>query len=196
MKRIFLVFFTLIIINSPVLPQFKTNLEVAYQLISDSISKIDSVVVKKEKISNFSYTSPDSYNFLKSKVADNLLRAGYKFDGSGINTSLEFSIHKINVEYTDPYKDGFFGELMVKRNLSFEGIALLTGADGTVSVSLNDSFSDIVELDAIPEIEDQSIPFTKGTIPEIPLFSNILEPIIVVGTLIGTIILFFTVRSK
>lgn len=196
MKRIFLVFFLLIISNSPVLLQQKTNLDIAYQLISNSISKIDSFVVNREKISNFSYTSPDSYNFLKSKVADNLLKSGYKFDGSGSNTSLEYSIHNIKVEYTEPFKYGFFGELMVKRNVIFEGIALFTGPDGVVSIRLNESLIDSVELGRIAEIEDQSIPFTRGTIPEIPLFSNLLEPIIVVGTLIVTIILFFTVRSK
>jgi len=196
LKRIFLVFFLLIISNSPVLLQQKTNLDIAYQLISNSISKIDSFVVNREKISNFSYTSSDSYNFLKSKVADNLLKSGYKFDGSGSNATLEYSIHNIKVEYTEPFKDGFFGELMVKRNVIFEGIALFTGPDGVVSIRLNESLIDSVELGRIAEIEDQSIPFTRGTIPEIPLFSNLLEPIIVVGTLIVTIILFFTVRSK
>lgn len=196
MKRIFLIFFALILSNSTVLPQHMTNLDVVYQLIANSISKIDSMVSDREKISDFSYTSPDSYDFLKSKIADNLIRSGYKFDGSGSNVSLEFSIQNIKVEYTDPFKDGFFGDLMVKRSVFFEGIVLLTGPDGVVSIPLNKSLSDNVELDRIAEIEDQSIPFTRGTIPEIPLFSNLLEPIIVVGTLIVTIILFFTVRSK
>lgn len=196
MKRIFLIFFALILSNSTVLPQHKTNLDVVYQLIESSITRIDSMVSNREKISDFSYTSPDSYDFLKSRIADNLIRAGYKFDGSGSKVSLEYSIQNIKVEYADPFKDGFFGDLMVKRNVFFEGIVLLTGPDGVASIPLNESLSDNVELDRIAEIEDQSIPFTRGTIPEIPLFSNLLEPIIVVGTLIVTIILFFTVRSK
>ena len=51
-------------------------------------------------------------------------------------------------------------------------------------------FSDIVK------IENRALPFTQGRIPDEPLFSSLLEPIIAIGTTVVTVFLLFSVRSN
>ncbi|NMB80520.1 MAG: hypothetical protein GYA14_01745, partial [Ignavibacteria bacterium] len=111
-------------------------------------------------------------------------------------TKLEHTIKNIRVEYSNPYKDGFFGDLLIERIIKIDANLILSDKSGIKTYDMNDSYKDTVEVESIGRIENPAIPFTQSAIPELPFFSNLLEPIIVVGTLIVTIILFFTVRSK
>lgn len=56
--------------------------------------------------------------------------------------------------------------------------------------------TDTIKLEEISALENQTLPFTQAKIPAQPLLTSLLEPIIVVGTLIVTVILLFTVRGK
>lgn len=196
MKKLLLVICVILSIQSLVYSQTKTNLEITLQLIEKTISQIDSLVDKKNEF-NFSFTSPDSYSFLKSKVADSFIKKSYTLkDLDSLQNKIEYSIHNIKVNYSDPFKDRFFGSIYVQREVVLNGAALISNSGKIASIQLNQTFNDTIAIDQIDYIEDRGIPFTQAITPEIPLFSNLLEPIIVVGTLIVTIILFFTVRSK
>lgn len=196
MKKLLLVICVILSIQSLVHSQTKTNLEITLQLIEKTISQIDSLVDKKNEF-NFSFTSPDSYSFLKSKVADSFIKKSYTLkDLDSLQNKIEYSIHNIKVNYSDPFKDRFFGSIYFQREVALNGAALISNSGKIASIQLNQTFNDTIAIDQIGYIEDRGIPFTQATTPEMPLFSNLLEPIIVVGTLIVTIILFFTVRSK
>ena len=196
MKKLLLVICVILSIQSLVYSQTKTNLEITLQLIEKTISQIDSLVDKKNEF-NFSFTSPDSYSFLKSKVADSFIKKSYTLkDLDSLQNKIEYSIHNIKVNYSDPFKDRFFGSIYVQREVALNGAALISNSGKIASIQLNQAFNDTIAIDQITYIEDRGIPFTQAPIPEKPLFSTIWEPNILVGTLIVTIILLFTVRRK
>ncbi len=197
MKKLLFIIGLVLSVQSLVYSQTKTNLEITFQLIDRTISRVDSFVNNKNKEYNFSFTSPEPYGFLKSTVVDSFIKKNYLLKNlDSLQNKIEYSIHNIKVGYSNPFKDRFFGSIFVEREVTFNGSSLISDFGEISSIQLNQTIKDTVALDQISYIENRGIPFTQATIPEIPLFSNLLEPIIVVGTLIVTIILFFTVRSK
>lgn len=184
-------------IQSLVYSQSKTNLEFTFNIIEKTVARVDSLIVEGDKKFNFTFRSPESYSFLKSRVADSFIKKGFELkDSESLQKKIDYAIENIKVEYTNPFKEQFFGSIFVEREISIIGTALISNSGEISSVQLNQTLKDTIAIDRINNIEEKGIPFTTGTLPEIPLFSNLLEPIIVVGTLIVTIILFFTVRSK
>lgn len=197
MNRLLFSFFIIISIQSLVFSQSRTNLEVTFDIIEKTVARIDSSVTDRNKEFIFTFKSPDSYSFLKSRVADSFIKKGFDLrDSESLQKKIDYTIENIKVEYSNPYKEQFFGSIFVERDISIIGTALISNSGEISSIQLNHTLKDTIAIDRINNLEEKGIPFTTGIRPEIPLFSNLLEPIIVVGTLIVTIILFFTVRSK
>lgn len=181
----------------PILSQTKTNLDLIYELIDHSVLKADSLINKKSINYHFVYTSPDQYSFLKTNIVDSYKKAGISIiENNTADAKLEHTIKNISVVYSNPVKDGFFGDLFIERTIHLDASVILSDKSELKTYNLSRSYKDTVEAENINRIENPAIPFTQSTIPELPFLSNLLEPIIVVGTLIVTIILFFTVRSK
>jgi len=197
LKRIILIITAFLVFQSPDIAQTKTNLDLVFDLINHSILKAENFLNQKNSTYNFVYTSPDSYSFLKSSVVNSYIDKGILLnENDSLDTKLEHTIKNIRIEYSNPYKDGFFGDLLIERTIKIDANLIISDKSGIKTYDLNDSYKDTVEVASISSIENPAIPFTQSAIPELPIFSNLLEPIIVVGTLIVTIILFFTVRSK
>lgn len=197
MKRILLIICTLLIFQQVQFAQTRTNLDVVNDLIEKSVLNLDNSVINKNLTFNFIYRSSGSYSFLKSKVVDSYIKKIIPIsENESLENKLEHSINNITVEYSNPYKDGFFGNLLIERKIHIDAALILSERAGIKTIDLSNSYKDTVEVENISRLENPAIPFTQSTIPELPLFSNLLEPIIVVGTLIVTIILFFTIRSK
>jgi len=57
------------------------------------------------------------------------------------------------------------------------------------------SFTDTVAVSDVGDIEQASIPVTRGVLPAEDFFSGIAEPLVVVGAIAVAIFLLFTVRS-
>jgi hypothetical protein len=55
---------------------------------------------------------------------------------------------------------------------------------------------DTVKVDDLKSLENDSFPFTKGTIPPEPFLSGFAEPLIAIGIAAAVIVIFFTVRSE
>ncbi len=188
---------TLLIFQQVQFAQTRTNLDVVNNLIEKSVLNLDNSVINKNLTFNFIYKSSGSYSFLKSKVVDSFIKKVIPIsENESLENKLEHSINNITVEYSNPYKDGFFGNLLIERKINIDATLILSERSGIKTIDLSNSYKDTVEVENISRLENPAIPFTQSTIPELPLFSNLLEPIIVVGTLIVTIILFFTIRSK
>lgn len=197
MKRTLLIIFLAWGFNSSIYSQAKTNLDLIYELLENSVLKTESLLNNRNFAFHFVYKSPESFSFLKTNLISYYLRNGITLkESDSCDAKLEHTVKNIKVEYSNPFKDGFFGDLLVERTIYLDANLLLSDKTGINTFDLSNSIKDTVAIANIDQIENPNVEFTKATIPELPFFSNLLEPIIVVGTLIVTIVLFFTVRSK
>lgn len=198
MKKTFIIFFALVVAPVFLTAQSKTNLEKFFQLIDNSVVKVGEVVGKTENVA-LSVTSPASLELLKPKVLAAFSNRGYKMknENSVDATKVTYSLNQVKVEYANAEKDGFFGEVVAERVVSLNGIVSIISSDGLLKTfNVNESAKDTIIVDEIKNFEDPTVPFTQGKKPEVSFFSNLLEPVLVVGTLVTTIILLFTVRGK
>lgn len=197
MKKIFLIAFCLTAFAGFVHPQTKTNLEIVYSLLDQSADKIDSVLKGENNSFSFKFNSPPDYQFLRAKILDSFIKRSYNIKQENGSANLEYNITNISTSYGESFKDGFFGDYYVERSVVVQGSAIISNSGKNFSsIDFNETYRDSVRIEEITALENESLPFTKSQIPPPPVFSNLLEPIIVVGTLIVTVILLFTIRSK
>jgi hypothetical protein len=179
------------------LAQTKTNLEKIDSLISQSVNQIDSLTNPNEEVF-LEITTPASIEILKGKIISAFSKH-YKLINSKENAKREINyfLENVDIDYSNPQKEGFFGSFVVERTIKLSGNILIRDERNSIkTIPINNSINDRVYLDEIRLLEDSSLPFTQSEIPAVPILSNLFEPIVVVGTLIVTTILLFTVRSK
>ncbi len=169
-----------------------------YSLIDKSVVKLDSLLNSSKTISLDVISSP-GLEILKPRVFVKFSGLGYNVKSKAENGAIKISYNIVNckTEYSDLRKDGWFGSTILDRKISVNVSSIITFADGSIKpVEFTESITDIVKTDDIKMIEDASLTFTQSQIPQIPFFQNLLEPVIVVGALITTVILLFTIRGK
>jgi hypothetical protein len=194
-------FFIPIIFFLPILflnAQTESNIDVVYKLIERSVIKADSLLEGKQSI-NLSVTTALPLEILKTKVIQSFGNHGYLLKTSGNESVVQvnYTINSASVGYNNSFSDGLFGGIGLERKIMLNGSFTIVNSDQIIKpVEFTESVSDTIKLDEISTIENKSIPFTQGKIPSQPLLSSFWEPILVVGTLIVTVILLFTVRSK
>ncbi len=176
-------------------PSPKTNLAICFEMIdstvTEQVSKIDNSELK-----TFSLNLVSGYSLFSNFVSDKFMSRGLtKQEGNQNQSNINFTITNISVKYSEPIKESFFGDYSIGRNIYIEGSFLYSGTN-TDLVTFNKTYSDFIPYSLIKETEDVSLPFTKGEIPETPLFSTILEPAIIVGSAAVVVYLFFSVRGK
>lgn len=194
----FAVSFIIFITSFSLTAQTQTNLDVIYKLIDKSVSRADSILGSKQTI-NLSFTSSPILEVLKPKIFKSFNKHGYLLTTSAIesNSEVNYTVTSLKVEYKNPFSDGLFGGLLLEREISFDYSLTITRTDKSIKpFSYQENQIDTVKLDEISGLENQTLPFTQSSIPSMPLLSNLWEPIIVVGTLIITIVLLFSIRSK
>lgn len=197
MKKSLIIFFSFIVL-SVLNAQTKTNFEKFYQLIDNSVNKASELTKGISDIL-LSVTSPSSLELLKPKVFESFSKKGFtiKSENSGNAVKVSCILSQASVEYGETEKDGFFGNMICERKVSLKGIITLTYAEGNVkSAEINEIEKDTIAVDEIKNIEDATLPLTQGSKPEVSFFSNLLEPVLVVSTLVTTIVLLFSVRGK
>ncbi|MCX6169116.1 MAG: hypothetical protein NTX65_07250 [Ignavibacteriales bacterium] len=178
--------------------QTQNNIDVIYNLIERSVAQADSLLGGKQAI-NLSVTTAAPLEILKPKVLQLFSNRGYLLTASGAESAIpvNYTITSATVEYNNSFTNGFFGNIGLERKLTLKGSFNVVESGQIIKpVEFTESVTDTVKLDEISNLENKSIPFTQGQIPSEPLLSTFWEPIIVVGTLIVTVILLFTVRSK
>jgi hypothetical protein len=196
-KPLIISFLSLLISFSSI-AQTKTNLEVIDKLIDRSVSKADSILNSKQTI-NFLFTSSPVLEVLKPKIFQTFNEHGYTLTSTTneSNNAVNYTATSVKVEYQNPFSNGLFSSLLLEREISFNYSLTVTGADKTIrSFSYTANQIDTVKLDEISGLEDKTLQFTQSSIPSTPLLTNLWEPIIVIGTLIVTIVLLFSIRSK
>ena len=178
--------------------QTLNNLDRINILIGHSIEKSDSLTGGEKSI-NLTYTSSQPLEILKPKIIQLFNERGYILNTSGAKSgiSLNYNLLSVSVGYMNSSSDGFFGGVMLERQIKVAGSLIVTRSDKiSKPFEFTETTTDTVNLDQISTLENKSLPFTQGQIPSQPLLSTFWEPILVVGTLIVTVILLFTVRSK
>jgi hypothetical protein len=109
---------------------------------------------------------------------------------------LVVSLDESRVDYPRIFRSGLFGGLHVERRAIVTLSAKLERPDtravywvGTADTSL----ADYVRKSEVPLLEDSAIPETKGTVPT-QSWQKLVEPVLVVGLIIGLVSLFYTNR--
>lgn len=177
-------------------PQSISNYEIITRLIDQSLSEATNSFGADKEVSLNIYL-PQPLEILKPYITQKMMTMGYQLKSAASeNLQFTYSLSEVKVEYGETF-GGFFGELKSERTISLKGTSSIMKNGIILEPNIFDlSTADTIGINEIQNIESQPIPFTQGVPPSISVYSNLLEPIIVVGTLIATVILLFTVRSK
>lgn len=138
------------------------------------------------------------YTVFANRIRGNLLRSGINFipeiKDSLKGTSVDFIIDNCQVDYSQPEKDGLFGDYYTERTQKVSGSYFISALQNINRFIITEK--DSVNVSEIEKIENRSYPFTHNEVPGEPFFSSIFEPFVAVGAAAITVILFFSVRSK
>lgn len=198
-KNIILFFFFLLAVQHNILlAQAKTNLEVFYSFTDSIANKISMNLDGELKEVKTKFILGEEYYIFANRLTASLQKKTITIlpESSTSNfTLITLTIDQTKVEYGEIFRDGMFGELKLERKLNLSGNYTLSGKS-TKYFPFSFSSTDTVALGTIQELETESFPFTKGSIPSEPFLSSIIEPAIVITTAAVSAILFFTIRSK
>jgi hypothetical protein len=179
--------------------QVKTNLEVIDLLVEKTVIGISDALPGDSKNLEFNYYSSEEMKLLKSNFISSFNENEYRLITSGSNDSiiLELTLNSADVEYTDTFRDGLFGNYLVERKIDLNGSYYIS-ENGKISdvIKFENSSLDTLDYEFIQTAENRTLPFTQSELPAEPFFSSLLEPAIAIGAAAVTIYLFFTVRSK
>ncbi|MBU2507472.1 MAG: hypothetical protein KJ799_12230 [Bacteroidetes bacterium] len=190
-----LFFVCLIITNA----QTDSNLNELYKLIDSSVQQlIDKIEFGKSEY-GLSLTSLPEYKSLEDRVYTSFSKGKFAVNltDSSKTDRIEFGIKSAKVNYSELFRDGFFGSYKTTREIHLNTlITIVEDNKIAFSESFNANFTDTVDYDEIRNLETASLPFTKSKLPEEPLFPGLIEPAIAIGAIAVSVFLLFSVRSK
>jgi hypothetical protein len=109
-----------------------------------------------------------------------------------------FGLKNGSVKYSNIRRDGFLGTKIVDRSFNLQlTTKILDRRSGTIlfQSDVEDSASDTIALSQIEQVENPAILMTKGVVPREGFFSNVAEPLILLGSIAVAVLLLFNVRS-
>lgn len=178
--------------------QTKTNLQVFYDLVDSSVSKINTEVSTSDLKVDFS--TGKYFGIFQNQVISDFTKlgrtviSGVPKDSSSV-TVINYSIDNASVKYGEMERDGFLGAFIMPREIGLSGSYSL-GNKIINAESFNLMYYDTLAVDDVRVIENPSFPFTQGEVPSEPFFSSLFEPVVAIGSAAIAVILFFTIRSK
>jgi hypothetical protein len=122
-----------------------------------------------------------------------VLRASGTSDLTG-----EFGFGKARVEYVDIRRHGFFGSKIVDRKVAvLISAKVVDQQNGSILLGrdFEESYRDTIPLSDIQRVENAGLPLTRGTVPKEGFFSNLAEPLVMLGAIGVAVYLLFSVRS-
>jgi hypothetical protein len=195
-KSLRLLFF-IILYQTSVYSQAASNLDQFYTLV-DSASNLLIRDLGDEKEVKLELNFGVDYSVFANKVRGNLLRKGVQLVGENSEeqgfVKVNFVVDNSFVGYTEPEKDGIFGDFFTQRIVELSGNYFISNQSDIQDFKL--TVKDTINVEDVEEVENRSYPFTQGELPPEPFFSSILEPVVAIGAAAVIIILFFSVRSK
>ena len=109
---------------------------------------------------------------------------------------LVISLDESRVDYPRLFRSGLFGGMHVERRALVTLSAKLLRPDTRAVYwvgQADTSLADYVRKSEVPLLEDAAVPETKGTVPQ-QSWQKMVEPVLVVGLIIGLVSLFYTNR--
>jgi len=195
-KTIWFVFLC-ILVHSSVYTQTTSNIEKFYTLV-DSASNLFINDIGDVKKINLELNLGTEYSLFANKVRGKLIKRGVeivpKNSSDGNSETASFVIDNCNVNYTEPYRDGWFGDFYTNRQVSLSGNYYISSNQIVQKFNLTEV--DTINIEDVERIEDRSYPFTQGELPPEPFFASLLEPVVAITAAATIIVLFFSVRSK
>ena len=191
------ILFYLLFISTSIFAQSRTNLEMFNSLVDSSVLSISFQISDSNFEYHVEYKTIAEYSALNNRVENSLVRNEIKVSLDNSTNLLSYKISQATVDYSDLFKDGLLGEYLLERKFVLSGEYTI---ENSSSVSSADIFyytvTDTIPHEDLNFVENNSLPFTKGTVPSEPFFPSMLEPIVAITAVVVTVVLFFTVRSN
>lgn len=186
--------FFIILLQIPIFSQPITNLDKFYNLV-DSASTFLIMDLGELKKVNLNLDLGNDFSVFANQIRGKIIRNGVELSNQNSeSTQINFVIDNAQVNYSEPEKDGIFGDFLTERTINLSGNYFISGKSQINKFNLVDK--DTIKVEDVEELENRSFPFTQGELPAEPFFSSILEPVVAITTAAVTVILFFSVRSK
>jgi hypothetical protein len=195
-KSLWFLFF-LLIFQTILYSQTVSNIDKFYSLV-DSASNLllkDLGSAKKVKLE---LNLGTDYSLFANQIRGKLLKNGKEIISDNLLddniVNINFVIDNSNVTYSNPERDGIFGDFFTERTIELSVNYLISSNQSLKSFNLTSK--DTINVIDVENVENRSYPFTQGELPPEPFFSSLLEPIVAIGAAAVIIVLFFSVRSK
>jgi len=189
--------FIFLLFQSTIFSQTISNLDQFYSLIDSASNSLLKDLGDTKKV-NLELNFGTDYSVFANQVRGKLLRNGIQLIGENTEDKnyvrVNFVVDNSFVGYSDPEKDGIFGDFFTERTVELSGNYFISNNPQVKEFKL--TAKDTINVEEVEKVENRSYPFTQGDLPPEPFFSSLLEPIVAIGAAAVTVILFFTVRSK
>ncbi|MDX9925448.1 MAG: hypothetical protein RBS48_11860 [Ignavibacteriaceae bacterium] len=199
MKKLLFILCLLISVKSA-FGQASDNNSLFIKLLQESAEKSDSLLQSNFiKTFDLKFDSNERFQYYGSILNQYFLNKGYQITQGkeDADNKLLFNLINFDIKYGEPEKESFFGDLLIKRNMSLKTVQTLNKKDSPLSsITFNAVKEDTLLYDEASEFENSGSFPVRNHLPSAPIFSNLLEPILAVGSIGIVIILFFTVRSN
>jgi len=198
--RFTLLFFVIVLLLTlKVNAQLKTNLDVFYSLADSLVDQINFEIPSSEKKILLTLNLGQNYSLFSNSIKERFRKNGKEIleqppDELNI-PHVDIVMEGAGVEYGEMFRDGWFGTHYIQRYSTIFGNYLQTFSESGKR-EFEITRIDTVKVDDLKFLENDSFPFTKGTVPSEPFLSGFAEPLIAIGTAAAVIVLFFTVRSE
>lgn len=187
----------LLLSQSVILSQTASNLDQFYTLIDSASNQLLKDLGEAKKV-NLELNFGTDYSVFANQVRGKLLRNNIQLIGDNSEDKnyvrVNFVIDNSFVGYSEPEKDGIFGDFFTTRTIELSGNYFISNNPQVKDFKL--VVKDTINVEDVENVENRSYPFTRGELPPEPFFSSLLEPIVAIGAAAVTVILFFSVRSK
>ncbi|MFA7288134.1 MAG: hypothetical protein WC055_04580 [Melioribacteraceae bacterium] len=199
MKRLLFILF-LLISGKSAYGQTYDNNSLFIKLLQESAEKSDSLL-KANSIKTFDlkFDSNERFHYYGSILNQFFQNKGYQITQGkdDAENKLQFNLISIDINYGKPEKESFFGDLLITRNMSIKTVQTVDkNGSSLASITYNAIKDDTLLYDEASEFENSGSFPVRNNLPSAPIFSNLLEPILAVGSIGIVIILLFTVRSN
>jgi hypothetical protein len=189
--------FVLLFFQTAAYSQTISNLDQFYTLIDTATNQLIKDLGDAKKV-NLELNFGVDYSVFANKVRGKLLKSGVQLIGDNSEDQnfvrVNFVVDNSFVGYSEPEKDGIFGDFFTQRTLELSGNYFISNKSQVKDFKL--TVVDTINVENVEEVENRSYPFTQGELPPEPFFSSLLEPIVAIGAAAVVVILFFSVRSK
>jgi len=198
-KFLFLFFAIILLISIKVNCQTLTNLEVFYSLTDSLVDQINSEIPSNEKKILLTLNLGQNYSLFSNNIKEKFRKSGKEIleqPSDELNIPhVDIVLEGAGVEYGEMFRDGWFGTHYIQRYSTIFGNYLQTFSESGKR-EFEITAIDTVKVEDLKYLENDSYPFTKGTIPSEPFLSGFAEPLIAIGVAAAVIVIFFTVRSE